>query len=81
MKAGSGGESVWQVLSALAFTGRGEWVDLVAPCTSIQNQKKRFSYRWDIAYFICVYCSVLFLFCFWFFCFFLNFIRLGSFLL
>lgn len=53
--------------------------DLVAPCTSIEGQKRSFDFLTDLTLhtFFVSFCSVLIFGC----VFFLNFIRLGSFLL
>lgn len=63
-KAGSEASKVFQVLLVMVFNGQGRnsW-----PCCSMYQYSKSkeefsFSYRPDIAYFICVYCSVLYVF-------------------
>lgn len=66
-KSRVGGEQVFQVLLVMAFN----WQEYNGwPCCSMYQYSKSkeefsFSYRPDIAYFICVYCSVLYL-CFHF---------------
>lgn len=46
----------------LVIAGRSETVDLVAPCTSIQSQKRSFVFLTDltcILYLCVLFCSVL----------------------
>lgn len=66
----------------LVIAGRSETVDLVAPCTSIQSQKRSFVFLTDLTciLYLCVLFRSVLLFLFVFVSF-LNFIRLGSFLL
>lgn len=60
IKAGSEARKCWRFCRSWRSACRGETVDLVAPCTSIQSQKRSFHFLTDLTLHTLFVCIVLF---------------------